>query len=857
MTENNFEEMTKKALGNIDETITKSPAETEVKHPYMLTQDLLDDGNMFDNTGVYFHFKEEFQVTGLMDDSSDMATRDDIYLFIERNPDKKLEINCKWATKTEDGFNKARGFRLDFLLDIGDEKDLKALNKKVAFSGSKNENPASKGTYVEFVEHITDSISKADCLEVFKEQDFEFPAIAEDEPAEDVEASAVPQTFVDYSEKVQHEALQILKDGSLFEEIQNSVALTHEGHATTRNALILMEASLFVDDGAHGLIGGESGKGKTDIVLTTANNLPAKYVHVISSNSPKHIFYDFENYDDNFNVVIFDDIVFNEEIIALCKLMTDNRVKEKVHRTVINGKPAIFKLKGKYLVFMTYAKDMPDEELANRLFNIGVNIVEKDESEDKVKLKIRDNHIIKSDENLLIEGIREPIRAAIQFLIEQNAQVYNPFLTVFDPLNFNNRDINHLASMTNAKTFFELNKREHININDETALTIGSLEDLVFVHEIWATDSEAQKYKLSELQKNCLELLPELTDEEAFKYIEKLNESLKNAESRAYRKKILDDEPLLKSLSKKLQVNPSTLKNALDKFYNGNKKSLCEMGLADKIQLNEENIKSPNFYYKIKKDGASLNSTSENVHDIGLTFSDVFQSSFMKQLIIINLIIYYNIVLNERGVYVLEKYCKEYDVKPTKDSYKDMLNFLQGFFDRLNTEQHCIELEKASKDDMQKMFDIKKSYVEEFEKNKKADTTAETSKNSPYSKSTEQSLNSEQENVKSLNKNWRCLAIFKNEIQDFLNEKNVDIDIAAQTFEFLQSHEKATQQDITNYIFETVDRDDFNSETTALKIETHLNKMFMQDLLDFNEPYYELTQNFIDIVKEAEAHVVE
>lgn len=540
---NNFDEMTSKALDNVDETLEKKSEKQTVKNPYTVDEVLQQEGFMYDLNGVYIPFKKDFQLAGVDNSNEKFQTKDDIYLFVTRNPDKKLEINFKWALKTENEFIKARGFNIDFLLDIGDEKDLKVLNKKVSFSGRKNGNPSSKNTYVEFVEFFTDWISATRGLEVFKQKEFVFPDPADEEALENDNAVQHPQCFADYPEKIQHEALIIINKGSLFNEMQKSVALTHAGHKTTRNALILMEASVFVDDGAHGLLGGKSGNGKTDLALTCALNLPAKNVHIISSNSPKNIFYDFDSYDDDFNIVIFDDIVLNDDIIALCKLLTDNKIKEKEHNTVINGKPEKFKLKGKYEVIITYAKDLPDEELANRLFNIGVNIVDKGETDKDVKYKIRDNKIIKADDNPLIKQIREPIRAGVQYLLEQKPRVYNPYMSMFNPLNFNNRDINHLASMTNAKTFFELTKRKQIKIDDETILTIGSLEDLYFVYDIWARDGEAQKYKLSELQKQVLDILPEKTDDEAFQYIKQLNNDIDNADSRAYRKKDLMTNP--------------------------------------------------------------------------------------------------------------------------------------------------------------------------------------------------------------------------------------------------------------------------------------------------------------------------
>lgn len=847
---NNFEEMTANAVSNIDETLNKKPEKHDRQNPYKLDETLLNDGNMFDETGAYFHFKEDFQLEGVNDDNGKFKTADNIYLFVSRNPDKKIELNCKWARKTPDGFEKARGFNIDFLLDIGDEKDLKALNKKVSFSGGKNGNPASNGTYVKFVEHLTDIISNTPSLEVFKEKDYTFPDPADEENENDVETVQHPQCFNEYPPKVQHEALQILNDGSLFTEMQRSVALTHEGHKTTRNALLLMETSLFVDDGVHGLLGGESGGGKTDLALTCALNFPAKNVHIISSNSPKNIFYDFESYDDEYNIVIFDDIVLNDELIRLCKLLTDNKVKEKVHKTVINGKPEKFKLKGKYEVILTYAKDLPDEELANRLFNIGVNFVDKGESNEAVKYKIRDNNIIKADDNMLIKTVREPIRAGVQYLLEQKTRVYNPYVSMFEPLNYNNRDINHLVSMTNARTFFELNKRQKIKVNDEITLTIGSLDDLNFVYDIWARDEEAQKYKLSELQKRCLELLPVMTDKEAFAHVEQLNEKLQE-ESRAYKKKILNDEPLLKSLAKKLSVNPSTLKHALDRFNEGNKKSLCEIGLVDKIQIDEDNPKSPNFYYKIKNDGTVSNSTSNYVQDMQNAFAHAFKSSIVKQSIIIDLLIYANIIINKRGGVALEKYCNNNDVELTSNTYKDMINFLQGFFNTLDHEKHCIEFENASRNDMLKMFEFKESLFSTSEKKRHPPFVAENKKICTYSKTDKSAQNEKQKNVECANENCTLLHIFKSTIKEFLDEKNIDVEIACNTYEFLTSNKHGTLQDIVNYIYETVDRDDFNNETTPLKIDVHLNRMFMNDLVEFDRNHYELTPEFVELVDTA------
>lgn len=75
--------------------------------------------------------------------------------------------------------------------------------------------------------------------------------------------------------------------------------------------------------------------------------------------------------------------------------------------------------------------------------------------------------------------------------------------------------------------------------------------------------------------------------------------------------------------------------------------------------------------------------------------------------------------------------------------------------------------------------------------------------------------------------------------------------IALQTYELLDDYEKLTLQELINKICETLDPDDFNNDTTPLKIEMHVSKMYMNDLLDFNERYYELTPEFVRIVESA------
>ena len=851
-TRNNFEDMTTNALSNVDETLEDITEKQDIANPYKLTQALLDEGFIFDNTGAYFPFKAHFQSIGV-EDPSGFDTRDDLYLWASRNPDKKLEIHCKWAKKTPEGFQKSRGFNIDFSLDIGDEKELKALNKKVAFSGGKNNNPASEGTYVSFVDYFTTMIIENDCLEILKEDTFDFSTLPDEDLQENDndDFDETPQTFKDYPEDIQHEAMKILSEGTLFQEMQESVNLTHEGHKTTRNALILMESSLFVGDGAHGLLGGESGQGKSDLAFAVGLNFPDKHVHILRNISPKNIYYDFESYDDDFNILILDDIPFNDDLVNLCKELTDNTKKVKELKTVNNGKSQTFRLKGKYEVIITYAKTIPDEELANRLFNIGVSIVDKDESEVFVKDKIRDNNIIGGNENLIIERKRLIIKACIHYLIEQAPRVYNPYLSIFNPTNYNNRDINHLINMTKARTFFEYNERKQIKVNDEVSLTIGSYEDLSFVHEIWAKDEEAQLHKLSERQKTILELLPAMTPEEAYQHIEDLNEALSNTQSRGAKKKLKDKEPFASSLARQLKCSISTLKHDIDRFEQGTHKSLLEIGLVDKIKLDEDVRNSPNFYYKIKNEGASLDDNI-NIDNVGkIAFINSLNSSIVKQKIIIDLLLYANILLNEKGICTLQTFCENYKDNIDVEDYNHIIALIESFFETINYDEDTITLTNASSDDITLMMDFEREILQQLQKQDTHSHAPEETKKISTTNQEENSSNGKQDKKSQVNQETTSIVNNYIEFKDTMIEKNIDVEIACQTYQFLRSSGQGTLQEITNYICEGKDPDEITSSHIAMKIELDVERLFVNDYLDFIGNKYELQESFIELVNNA------
>lgn len=860
--ENNFDEMYEGASTIVDEDLQIPSENKEYPNPYKLDEKILKNGHEYDSSGVYFHFNETYQAFGVVDNEDyflETKARDNIYLWISRNFDtrKKIELNCRWAIKQSDNTFKFKGsFSLDYTLDIGDEKILKDLNRKVSFSGNQVNNPSSKGSYVHFVDDILSLVMDSDCLDILKEINFELPEVIEDEASED--ANNTIQSFDEYPENIQYEAMKLLNDGNLFEEIQKSVSLTHQGHTTSRDALILMGASLFVCGklnnitSVHGLIGGESGEGKSDLAIAVSLNFPQKYVRNLRNVSPKYPFYAKDDMNDDYNILIFDDATLNDDIIELLKCFSDNTTKEKVLRTLKKQEPLVLSFgDAKFVVILTYAKSVPDGELSNRLFNLGV-IVDKDEEKYLVKSKIRDNNVIGGNDNLIIERNRLIIQASIHYLIEQKMNVFNPFITIFNPEDYINRDVNHIENMIKTKTFFEYEQRDKILLNDDLTITIGAFDDYKFVIDIWSEDVDAQRYKLSERQKQILKLLPEMTRDEAYSHIEDLNENLQTIQSRKAKDKLLDDESTKKNIAKKLKCNVSTLSNDLDRNNQGTSKSLYELGLIDKIQIDEDVKNSPNIYYKIKIEEESSESDKSIMYDMYSQFTQLISYSITKQKIIIDLLYYVNIIINKKGYIYLKKYCDDYDKDINVKSYDSVVDFIQGFFDGFKYDKYSIDIENSSLEELGQMSEYKQEITKAFdEKNR----IYMSSQNSDFLHSSEKTK--ENASISNPDENTICKMELHNEhnndlaIEGISKEIDVDFTLAHEIFYVLSSGEKNLNE-IINAISEGKNPDDVVMDTLPLKVEMSLKRLVENDYLNVIEPInqatkYQITQKLKSI----------
>jgi len=836
MTTNNFDEMGASALEVIDEDLKKDSIDEVYQNPYSLDAKLLNLGYDFDSNGVYIPYNYKY------DEDNPKRDNRDIYLKLERNPDKKSEMIYSWTSKEDGKYRILKSFSRPHILsteevkyNAKEDKMTAKINSSISSNGILVGLNRTDDSFRDFFFELYENISNSSCLEVFKELDFEFPEMPdEDEDIDD--DSDVVNSFDEYPEEIQKEAMTILNDGVLFQELQKSISLTHQGHKTSRDALILMESSSFVGDGVHGFLGGDSGEGKSDLAFAVGYNYPDKYVHILRNISPKNIYYDCETYNDDYNIIIFDDLPLTEDMINILKELSDNTKKVKELRTVINGKSQVFTLEGKFIVILTYAKNIPDEELKNRLFNMGV-IVEKSSELSLVKDKIRENNVIGGNENAIVERNRLIIKASIHNLIEKHMRVFNPFLSIFNPDDYNNRDVNHFINMVKSKTFFEYYQRRQIKVDEDIEITIGAFEDFDFVNELWSEDAEVQKYKLSEKQNQILKLLPEFTQDEAYDYIDDLNRKYKDTQSKRAKAKLLDDESTKKGLSRKLNINPNTLYNLLDKSSNNtSSKSLIEMGLVDKLQLDEAISNSPNIYYKIKNEGNPSDSPNNTIETIDFQFQELLQSSLVKQKVIINLLYYCNILVNERGYIYLKNYCDKYSEEIDVKDYDSYFRLLEGFFDGFDYEECSINLNDASLEDINKFNGFKKEIYDALlpddEKNKEGMPSDDGSKFQEHKKTMENPSIDDVDAKSLLKKESNSNNSIDIENKGILAEKGIDFTIAKEIHALLSKGEALTLHQIRTHICRYENPDDYNSESLSLKVEVNVKRLVKYDFLD-------------------------
>ena len=198
---------------------------------YELSDELLENNWDFDNSAIYipYTFKHERN-----------ADTRDIYLRIERIPNQKKDFMLySWTSKEGDEYRKLNSFRRNILLteeDI-DTSSKSSINRKLSHLGRIAKLDSGEGSYKGFFENLLIDVVNAPCLDVFKELDFDFP-ILDDEDSEELEVSEIEQSIQDrrcptLDDKAIAEASEVentIKDIGAIAYLENIVDKFHIGN---------------------------------------------------------------------------------------------------------------------------------------------------------------------------------------------------------------------------------------------------------------------------------------------------------------------------------------------------------------------------------------------------------------------------------------------------------------------------------------------------------------------------------------------------------------------------------------------------------------------------------------------------
>ena len=159
----------------------------------------------------------------------------------------------------------------------------------------------------------------------------------------------------------------------------------------------------------------------------------------------------------------------------------------------------------------------------------------------------------------------------------------------------------------------------------------------------------------------------------------------------------------------------------------------------------------------------------------------------------------------------------------------------------------------ASSDDINQMMKFKSEVLIELQKKDTHSHAPENSKKLSTKNQEENSSIDKQRKKSHANQEMHIIVNNYKGFQDYMKEKSIDVEIASQTFELLNKSGASTLQEIRNYICENIDPEDFNNETTPLKIDRHVNMMYIDDLLDVehinNKEVYVLQDSFIKLAR--------
>ena len=439
--------------------------------------------------------------------------------------------------------------------------------------------------------------------------------------------------------------------------------------------------------------------------MEVLKNYPDHTIYEFNT-SPKYVYRDAKNLQGK-KIIFINDIALTESNINLIKTFTrdEDKIYYKTLESDKSGKQTklVLELTGDYIVIMTFAKNTPDEELANPFYNL--NIAPTEEEGHKIKGKIAEQNIINGLHHEGYNIANEINKCCIQWLIDKEFTVFNPYTLLLNPIELNNRDVDNLLSFVKGVTFFNYTKSRKINLKGKK-IAIGSFDDFKEILEIWSKNTEVQKYKLDSIQEEVLKLLPTLTPEEAETEEDILEKAL-NIDNKVAKKRIVDDKQAnneikaisMLDLSNELERHKNTIGTAtLWDNKQSNKPCLHSLGLIDYYEIDTGTGHPQKMLYRVYNDNENASNSYLTLTQLPYKTSRVVLDTLnQKRTVLISLLTTLNILINKYIGGVLSNYCETY---PAITSYNEMVDFIEEFVNEYGEELQFIDLDNITLEDL-------------------------------------------------------------------------------------------------------------------------------------------------------------
>lgn len=185
--------------------------------------------------------------------------------------------------------------------------------------------------------------------------------------------------------EIDSRAEEILKKSDPLEFILNTVQIIHKGDKENIILSYLCGLTPFMDtDQLHLICMGKSGKGKSDLLSKVLLVFPEENYKILTSLSPKSLFYGkkenklFEN-----GIIYVDESEASKDSIPILRAITSSgRIKPEHWSVDEKRKFMDLKFEGKYSIWSAGVNPLPDEQLKNRF--LFMNVDECKEMDEKV-----------------------------------------------------------------------------------------------------------------------------------------------------------------------------------------------------------------------------------------------------------------------------------------------------------------------------------------------------------------------------------------------------------------------------------------------------------------------------------------